>query len=74
MLRPLYFPYFAREGGVRNVEGVGGWVGVKVSIPARPERSRGRLGKRARVEAWVLRWRQCRGVAESKEQFLIPQP
>ncbi|KAK5907417.1 hypothetical protein CesoFtcFv8_005270 [Champsocephalus esox] len=24
MLRLLYFPYFAREGGVRNVEGVGG--------------------------------------------------
>lgn len=35
---PLFSPYFAREGGVRNVGG----GGVKVSIPARPERSRGR--------------------------------
>lgn len=41
-LLPLYSPYFVREGGVRNREG---WVGVKVSIPARPEWSRGRTGR-----------------------------
>lgn len=33
--------FFAREGGVRKGRG---WVGVKVSIPAGPEWSRGHMG------------------------------
>lgn len=53
-----------------------GWVRVKVSIPARPEWSRGCTGIESMgggvgvAVAAVL----GRSTVKSKEQFLIPQP